>query len=121
MTLFSKQSEFDFTVHSVENNQESQSILDEHKPKFSHQCKAIYYHFMNGGKLTSHSALQGIRYEGKLVQIGHLPRRIADLKENGVMLSFTLRDSFKEWYVSETDFEFNKTQFSYTEQIMDGQ
>jgi len=113
MKSLANQFQLDFTVHSVENNSESQSILNEHKKKFSHQCKAIFDYLMRGGKLTSHSALQGIRYEDKLVQIGHLPRRIADLKENGVMLSFTLRDSFKEWYVSEGDFEFNQKTFNH--------
>jgi len=56
--------------------------------------------------------LQNLKRD-KLVQIGHLPRRIKDLKDppNNVMISFTLKDSYKEWYMDKYDLEFNKKMY----------
>lgn len=104
------QQTFDFTpvVHQYENNAESQQILDNYRVHFTDQCAAIYPYLMRGGKLTSHTALLGIRHNGELVQIGHLPRRIADLKALNVRLSFNMVNSYKEWYISESDFAWNK-------------
>lgn len=87
--------------HDQENNSESQSFLQENSHKFSKQCLKVLEVFYSGKKLTCKSAL--IDYG-----IGHLPRRLADLKENGVKIEEEwVRDDkgkrlYKQWWMAIT-------------------
>lgn len=61
-------------VHLHENNSASQSTLELKREDFKKQCWEILKLLMNGERLTTRGAIiSGLS--------GHLPRRIADLKE----------------------------------------
>lgn len=69
---------FDVT-HPKENNRESQKILDERRDEFSCDCWEILRCLLKGQKLNSVNALKdGLS--------GHLPRRICDLREQGILV-----------------------------------
>lgn len=61
-------------THQIENNEKSQAHLNANAKKFSAQCQKVYDLLMGGIRLTSRSAMidHGI---------GHLARRIKDLKD----------------------------------------
>lgn len=87
------QPEFDFTVSHNENNVESQEFYDTNLDRFSNQCKKVYGLLKSGMRLTVRQAL--IDYN-----IGHLPRRIADLIELGIEVrSVRLKSGCKEYYL----------------------
>jgi len=67
-------------VHEHENNPESQEHLDKNKKHFSKQCLKVLQLLLDGKRLTVKSAIT--HYE-----IWSLPRRILDLKENGINIS----------------------------------
>ena len=76
----------------IENNSESQAHFEANKEKFSRQCRIVYQALLRGERLTSMDAM--VRYG-----IGHLPRRILDLKEHGVPVVdefVTVRDEHGE-------------------------
>ena len=66
-----------FPVHSRENNARSQAHLDSNRKRFSNQCQLVYDWLMTGKTLTRKEAMN-------LLDIRHLPRRIADLREAGI-------------------------------------
>jgi hypothetical protein len=65
------------TVHKKENNPVSQQVLDDNKEHFSKQAQLVYELLGKGIKLTAREAM--IQHG-----IGHLARRIADLREAGI-------------------------------------
>lgn len=71
-----QQLSFDF-LHRRENNQESQDNLTRQASNLNKQCHQVLSILQTGERLTSWSAM--VRYH-----IGHLPRRILDLKEKGI-------------------------------------
>jgi thymidylate synthase len=64
-------------IHEHENNPESQDNLDKNKKHFSKQCKKVLELLLQGKRLTVKSAISNY-------DIWSLPRRILDLRENGV-------------------------------------
>ncbi len=71
-----RQPEFDFT-HNAENNSESQEHLRVNRKRFDNQCDKVLRWLKQGGTLTCDRA-------NEIFMIKHLPRRICDLKLNGV-------------------------------------
>lgn len=67
------------TTHTAENNQESRANLERNRPRFNRVCQLVYTKLMAGERLTVRQcAIDGI---------SSLPRRIADLRENGVLIT----------------------------------
>ena len=97
-----------FPVHEIENNTESQKNLDENKIHFSAQCLNLYNWLINGNNITNYKA---ITEHG----IAALPRRIKDLKNNGVKISDKWSDEsspkFKIYFMSDDDIKENRTIF----------
>lgn len=71
-----QQAEIDF-LHVRENNPESEKNLALQSVKFNKQCSQVLNILQSGERLTSWSAM--VKYH-----VGHLARRILDLKEKGV-------------------------------------
>lgn len=90
------QIEIDF-VHKVENNAASQANLDLQSPKFNKQCSQVLNILLSGERLTTWSAM--VNYH-----IGHLPRRILDLKEKGILIQdeWVEQDGsrYKQYFIS---------------------
>ena len=61
-------------LHTHENNRESQQQLEDNKFRFTGQCAFVWSLLLKGVKLTSRDAM--LKYN-----IGHLARRIKDLKD----------------------------------------
>ena len=78
----------------LENNPESQAILNANKEHFSKQCEIVYQAMLRGEKLTTASAL--LRYS-----IGDLRRRVKDLIDiHGIEVkSRLIENRFKEFYL----------------------
>ena len=70
-----QQTEFDFS-HS-HNNRESELFFEENLEKFSDQCKKVYKLMKSEIRLSVKEAM--VKYD-----ISSLPRRVKDLKEDGV-------------------------------------
>jgi hypothetical protein len=70
--------QLDIFIHSVENNSESQAHLNENRAHFTDQCKKVLALLESGVRLTTVSAVD--------YHILSLPRRILDLKQNGVKI-----------------------------------
>lgn len=84
--------EFDFT-NRLENNQESQQILEANKDKINGQCEKVLKLLKEGHHLTVRDA---IVYHN----ISSLPRRIKDLKEHGINIKDRLIDGrYKVYYL----------------------
>lgn len=86
----------DFT-HRQENNYQSRKHLEENRQKFSDQCQKVYSLLSSGVRLT---VLSAITEYG----ISSLPRRILDLKENGIEIRDRWvkegnKNSYKEWWI----------------------
>lgn len=64
-------------LHTHENNSVSQGVLEENRYHFTGQCAVVYSLLTRGLKLDTSSALLRLK-------IGHLPRRIGDLRAKGV-------------------------------------
>lgn len=85
-------------THQRENNPESEQHLQENQKKFSRQCLKVLELLYQGKKLTTYSAPG--------YGILSLPRRILDLKENGVKIDeHWLTDkegkrTVKEWFLN---------------------
>ena len=87
----------DFSCHRTENNHLSRKHLEENRDKFSHQCKLVLTILQSGKRLT---VLSAINEYG----ISSLPRRILDLKENGVeikdgWIEINNKRVYKEWWI----------------------
>jgi hypothetical protein len=85
--------EFDFTQRR-ENNQESQTILEENKDRINKQCRLVLDLLQVGYKLTVRDALL---FWG----IGDLRRRVKDLKDfHGIDIKTeTQKGGFKIYYL----------------------
>jgi hypothetical protein len=79
-------------VHQSENNSESQLNLFENMAHFSEQCLTVLKLLKQGKRLTVRDAL--IEYD-----IHSLPRRILDLKENGIPVKDSWKGKIKEYYL----------------------
>ena len=99
--MSSTQGVIDWTtvVHVRENNPVSEAHLDANRFKFTGQCAVVFSLLQKGKHLTCKSAMND---HG----IGHLPRRIADLKAAGANVQDAwLTDSqgkkiCKEYYIA---------------------
>ena len=84
-------------THQRENNEESEQHLQANQKKFSRQCLKIIEILSSGKTLTTLTAPS--------YGILSLPRRILDLKENGVVINdrWLLDDkgkqTVKEWFM----------------------
>lgn len=106
LTLFEVKTKIE--IHDVENNLQSQAILEKNKIHFSKQCMIIYNALISGYRLTTSMALIGIEVNGEIHKIGDLRRRIKDLKDNGIKISEQLnKDRYKVWYMSDEDKKIN--------------
>ncbi|MEM1337297.1 MAG: hypothetical protein AAGF96_06080 [Bacteroidota bacterium] len=88
----------DFT-HGIENNQESEANYIKHLDEFNRQCRIVLEQLLTGQRMNVRDSLI---YLG----IGHLPRRIKDLREAGIPVEdeFPLLDDgkkgrFKEYWL----------------------
>lgn len=92
----SAQLAIDFTqvVHRRENNAQSEANLNRNRFHFTGQCAIIKSLLEKGIRLTCRAAL--LHYN-----IGHLPRRIKDLKDSGFPVQSKEIDSkgTKEYYL----------------------
>jgi hypothetical protein len=92
------QMQIDFTtvVHRRENNAASEANLERNRFHFTGQCAVIKSLLEKGIRLTTALAL--IEYH-----IGHLPRRIKDLKDAGFPVISREIDNrgTKEYYLNE--------------------
>jgi hypothetical protein len=94
-----RQTEIDFT-HVFENNAESQINLDDRRIHFNAKCKLVFEWLQAGRELTVlQAAVDGV---------ASLPRRIADLKEKGVLVSDRWNNGIKVWFLDPEQLEFNK-------------
>jgi len=85
----------DFTnpIPHIENNVESQHFYEANADKFNNQCKTVYEALLRGERLTVLES--AIKYG-----IGHLPRRILDLKNLGVnVLDERMKGGYKEYFL----------------------
>lgn len=99
------QQEFDFSrvLHKRENNAKSEEILKKNYYHLTGQCAVILSLLQRGVRLTSRSAM--IEHG-----IGHLPRRIKDLKDAGApILDEPGKDAdgkpmrYLVWYIQKED------------------
>lgn len=87
-----------FQIHDRENNQESEQHLKENHKKFSNQCLKVLELLRQGKRLTTLNAPS--------YGILSLPRRILDIKVNGIHVDDRwLHDSegkrtIKEWFIN---------------------
>jgi hypothetical protein len=80
-------------VHKKENNNESQAILEANRAELNTQCKMVKAMLESGYRLTVRDAM--INYG-----ISSLPRRILDLKNQGVDIkSKLINGKYKEYYI----------------------
>ncbi|HMU69192.1 MAG TPA: helix-turn-helix domain-containing protein [Chitinophagales bacterium] len=90
------QIEIDF-LHSRENNAESEINLAKQADKLNKQCSQVLNILMTGEKLTSWSAMVNHH-------IGHLARRILDLKQKGYAIQDRWIEEngsrFKEYFIN---------------------
>jgi hypothetical protein len=86
-------------VHTSENNAASEAHLEANRFKFTGQCAVVFSLLQKGKRLTCKSAMNDYG-------IGHLPRRIADLKAAGMnILDHWLTDNegkkiCKEYFIA---------------------
>lgn len=92
-----------FHIHQYENNIESQQFLNANKKHLSNNCQMIFDKMMQGKYLTSFNC-----------GIVDFRRRLCDLKENGVKISFKKESNlrYKIWFFSEEDINHNKNLFT---------
>lgn len=84
-------------LHSRENNAESEINLAKQADKLNKQCSQVLNILMTGEKLTSWSAMVNHH-------IGHLARRILDLKQKGYAIQDRWIEEngsrFKEYFMN---------------------
>lgn len=87
----------------IENNTESQTHFEENKIHFSKQCETVLSLLMRGYEITSYSAM--VEHN-----IGHLARRLKDLKDAGIKISerWNPQARVKIWYCSQEDKAHNE-------------
>src|SRR5689334_5880392 len=89
--------ENNFEIHSRENNDASEDFLNENYDKFSKQCVFVLKLLKSGERLSVPKALG--------LGIMSLPRRIMDLKVNGIEIKDEwIKDTngkriMKEWFI----------------------
>jgi hypothetical protein len=84
-----------FNPHKAENNAASQQHLDANRAKFSRACATVYAKLLAGERLTVRQcAIDGI---------SSLPRRLLDLREQGVQFSDAWENGVKVWWMSDSD------------------
>lgn len=99
-----------FTVHEIENPPEQQEHLDNNREYFSKQCTKVFGLLMEGKRLT---VLNAITEYG----VASLPRRLKDLKENGVHINDEWvvinpdKPKIKVWFMNEETKVFNRKFF----------
>lgn len=97
-----------FETHQHENNSSSQSHLNENKKHFNKQCEKVYDILMSGTELSVLSAITEER-------IHSLPRRLLDLKNQGVSISERWNDQIspktKVWFMNGNDMKKNSEKF----------
>lgn len=97
-----------FDTHQTENNPASQQHLDENRTHFNKQCQKVYNMLMDKEILTVRNALINDN-------IHSLPRRILDLKKQGVMISDDwdrdVKPPIKYWYMTQKDILDNTRKF----------
>lgn len=77
----------------VENNRESNAILQANRDSINKSCLKVLELLESGVRLTVYDAM--VKYG-----ISSLPRRVADLKEKGIMVKDRLIDKrYKEYYL----------------------
>lgn len=96
-----EQTTIDFT-HGIENNPESDANYMANLDDFNRQCRIVLEQLLTGRRLTVREAFINLN-------IGHLPRRIADLKDAGIPVqdefpevgtpSGTKKGRFKEYWL----------------------
>ncbi len=97
-------------LHKVENNKESQKHLEENEIRFTEQCLKVLKLLVQGHRLTVKSAM--VDYN-----INSLPRRIKDLKENGIVISdfwtggTHMGNKVKEYYLEPSEIQRVKREF----------
>lgn len=90
-----------FQVHAHENNTESQRHLNANRVKFSAQCQRVFDMLMDGKRLT---VLEAHASYG----ISSLPRRVKDLKDNGVQLEDLWVNGVKKYFMNELQIQHNQ-------------
>lgn len=86
-------------IHTHENNSESQQHLEANKKHFSQQCLKVLELLLQGKRLTTANAPS--------YKILSLPRRLKDLRENGIfvdeewILDDTGKKVMKQWFIQE--------------------
>lgn len=87
-----------FPVHVRENNRASEDFLNENRKDLSAKCELVLSLLKSGIRLTVKSAL--VTYG-----VSSLPRRILDLKEQGITIEdqwvkINGQERFKEWFIN---------------------
>lgn len=96
----------DHVGHVAENNSQGFDHYNKNYDHFSKQCKYLFNWLMNGNTITVKEAI--VRHN-----INSLPRRVQDLTENAVKISWewVYHESdpkFKVWKMSDADKMFNQ-------------
>ena len=97
--LFSQPTQPAFHIHQHENPKSSEKYLKANKEHLANNCRILFEAFMRGERLTSASS-----------PVGDFRRRVGELKENGVWLTWknAPNNRFKIWFMSESDKGKNK-------------
>lgn len=93
--------EIDFT-HGIENNLESDDNYIKHLEDFNNQCRTVLEQLLTGRRINVRDSLI---YMG----VGHLPRRIKDLRDAGIpvqdefpMLKNGKKSRYKEYWLKKS-------------------
>ncbi len=89
-------------IHNMENNQESDENYIMNLDHFNNQCRIVLEQLLTGRRMNVRDALISLN-------IGHLPRRIADLREAGIPVNDEFpknkdgtKKRFKEYWLEKT-------------------
>lgn len=92
-------------VHEKERGEENQMDLDKIRPRLFYSCQKIYEYLMKGHKLSGYKMT--LKFG-----ITETRRRIKDLRDSGVKMSFTKNNrGAKEWYMTEDEILYNAFNF----------
>ncbi len=98
----------DLFIHGKENNNDSQIFYDKNKTRLSGQAVEVYRHLIKGNQLSNENPIFS-NESYKTVRCGHLPRRIADIKEVGFLINSIRKESgFVTYFMSKENIEFNR-------------
>lgn len=98
------QYQIDF-LHVAENNRESQDYLDDKRTHFNGKCQTVFDWLIAGQSLTVLWAANN--------GVSSLPRRIADLKEKGIIISDKWENGVKVWFFTKDQKIINKGIVNY--------